>query len=239
MAALVFEGQGLHAIALILLLAGCFLLSRLPVFDTGALWGIATRGWFWIAVGIAVTHQVYVWVCWRAQLHAQLLTRLLGPAAFPSYAVGFSILGIARVVAVFLLAAAGAGTATGVDPVVLRALALVALAGALYLFYSVKRYFTFKRAFGIDHFDPSYRTMPMVKGGIFRFTANGMYVYGFLLIWVPGLWSGAVAALVAALFNHLYIWVHYFATERPDMRRIYGTPPPQMPSGGAGGPAGP
>ncbi|MGH8650439.1 MAG: hypothetical protein ACREUP_14225 [Burkholderiales bacterium] len=30
------------------------------------------------------------------------------------------------------------------------------------------------------------------------------------------------AALGAALFNHLYIWVHYYSTELPDMKRIYG-----------------
>jgi len=30
------------------------------------------------------------------------------------------------------------------------------------------------------------------------------------------------AALVAALFNHLYIWVHFYFTELPDMKFIYG-----------------
>ena len=35
------------------------------------------------------------------------------------------------------------------------------------------------------------------------------------------MWFASVAALAVALFNHLYIWVHYFATERPDMQRIY------------------
>jgi Phospholipid methyltransferase len=55
----------------------------------------------------------------------------------------------------------------------------------------------------------------------FRFTSNGMYVYGFLLLWVPALWWASAAALCVALFNHLYIWVHYFATERPDIDRIY------------------
>ena len=48
-----------------------------------------------------------------------------------------------------------------------------------------------------------------------------MYTFGFLLIWIPGLWFASTAALFAAMFNHLYIWVHYFATERPDMQRIY------------------
>jgi hypothetical protein len=62
----------------------------------------------------------------------------------------------------------------------------------------------------------------MVKGGIFRFTRNGMYVFGFLLLWIPGLWWASTAALAVALFNHLYIWVHYHTTELPDMKRIYG-----------------
>ena len=48
-----------------------------------------------------------------------------------------------------------------------------------------------------------------------------MYVFGFLLLWVPGLWWTSAAALLAALFNHFYIWVHYFATELPDIRRMY------------------
>lgn len=93
---------------------------------------------------------------------------------------------------------------------------------ALYLFYSVHRYFGFRRAFGIDHFNASYRTMPFVRQGIFRYPSNGMYVFGFLLLWTAGLWFASVAGLAAALFNHFYIWVHYFATERPDMRRMYG-----------------
>ena len=71
----------------------------------------------------------------------------------------------------------------------------------------------------------SYRSSSFVRKGIFRFTRNGMYVYGFLLLWVPALWFASLAALAVALFNHLYIWVHYFATERPDMERIYGRAP--------------
>ncbi len=61
----------------------------------------------------------------------------------------------------------------------------------------------------------------MIKQGIFKHTNNGMYVFGFFILWVPGLWLGSAAALTAALFNHVYIWVHFYATERPDMKRIY------------------
>ena len=92
----------------------------------------------------------------------------------------------------------------------------------VYLFYSVARYFTFRRALGIDHFDPSYRTKPLERRGIFRFTRNGMYTFGLLVVWLPGLYAASKAALLAALFHHASIWVHYACTELPDMRRLYG-----------------
>jgi len=91
----------------------------------------------------------------------------------------------------------------------------------IYLFYSVIRYFTIERAFGIDHFDKNYNK-PYVKGGIFRYTDNGMYVYGLLILYLPGLLLLSKAALIVALFNHLYVWVHYYCTELPDMKIIYG-----------------
>jgi len=215
------ERQWLHVLALFVLLPALFLIQDTQSVQRGELWGLATPFWLWLAVLIAVAHQVYVWFCWRAQLHAGLLTRLLGSRAFPAYAAGFAVLGISRVLAVFALAFANRDSLP-VHPLLLKLAALVALVPALYLFYSVKRYFTFTRALGIDHFEPAWRSAPFVRQGIFRFTRNGMYVYGFLLFWAAALWFGSAAALAAALFNHLYIWVHYYATELPDMARIYG-----------------
>ena len=217
---LIFEKQWLHGFVLALLLAGLLMAGRIDGFQAGTLWRVSTAVWFWLAVAIAIAHQVLVWFCWRTQLHSSLLTRLLGKGGFSVYAVLFSILGIARVVVVFILAISNQGTLAG-DPTTLRIMAVAAGIPAVYLFYSVKRYFGFKRAFGADHFDAAYRTMPFVKEGIFRFTRNGMYIYGFFILWVPGLWYASIAALSAALFNHLYIWVHYYATELPDIRRIY------------------
>ena len=216
-----FEKQWLHGLGLGLLLIALGWAMTFEPLQTGELWGLGTRYWFWTAALIAVAHQVYVWFCWRSQLHAQLLTRMLGKRAFPAYAAGFALLGISRVLAVFALAIANRDTVP-LDSALLKTAAIVALLPALYLFYSVKRYFTFTRALGIDHFDPAWRSAPFVRQGIFRFTRNGMYVYGFLLMWVPGLWWGSAAALAVALFNHLYIWVHYYASELPDMARIYG-----------------
>jgi hypothetical protein len=64
-----------------------------------------------------------------------------------------------------------------------------------------------------------------VEGGIFRFTNNGMYVYGLMILYLPGLLLFSKAALIVALFNHIYIWIHYYCTERPDMKVIYGEMP--------------
>lgn len=217
----VFHRQWLHALGLAVLLPGLVVLARLDPVAAGALWGWETLTWFWLAAAIPVAHQSYVWLCWRLELHMEGLSRLLGGRAFDLFAVGFALLGLTRVAVVVVLAVANRGTLPAPDQVG-QGLAVLALGPALYLFYSVHRYFGFRRAFGADHFDPIYRSMPLVKEGIFRYTSNGMYVYGFLILWVPGLWFGSSAAVAIALFNHLYIWVHYYATEKPDMEHIYG-----------------
>ena len=60
-----------------------------------------------------------------------------------------------------------------------------------------------------------------VNKGIFKYTSNGMYLFGFLILWIPGLLLQSKAALIIALFNHIYIWVHYYFTEQPDIKIIY------------------
>ncbi|OQY41235.1 MAG: hypothetical protein B6227_05875 [Fusobacteriia bacterium 4572_74] len=89
-----------------------------------------------------------------------------------------------------------------------------------FLIYSVKKHFMFERAFGIDHFDKGY-SVPYVKNGIFKYTNNGMYVFGLVILYLPGLLLLSKAAILVAFFNHLYIWVHYYTTELPDMKYIY------------------
>jgi len=49
-----------------------------------------------------------------------------------------------------------------------------------------------------------------------------MYIFGFFILWIPGLLLLSKAALLVALFNHIYIWVHYYFTELPDIKVIYG-----------------
>ena len=220
--ALVFERQWLHIGGLVLLLAGCWRLSALDSVTAGSLWGLSSSDWAWMAVWLAVAHQVLVWFCWRTELHLGLLSSMFGSAGFVLYGALFAVLGISRTVVVWILAIANQGTLDLANWIG-RLLAVLLLLPAVYLFYSVRRYFGFRRALGADHFDESYRGMEFVRRGIFRYTRNGMYVFGFFILWVPGLWWGSAAALWVALFNHLYIWLHFYATEKPDMRRIYGS----------------
>ena len=49
-----------------------------------------------------------------------------------------------------------------------------------------------------------------------------MYGLAFLGLWAIALLCGSWSALVAAAFQHAYIWVHMYTVEGPDMRRIYG-----------------
>jgi hypothetical protein len=184
--------------------------------------GLSSFTWLWLGFASAALHQIFVWFCWRTQLHTLLLTRLFERYAFFFYGAGFIILGIFRYFTIVALAVANKNSLP-VNQWVLNALAILAAVPVVYLFYSVIKYFGFERALGADHFYESYQNKPMVKQGIFRINLNAMYTFGFLLAWIPGLLTASCSALLLALFNNLYIWIHYYATEKPDMVRIYGT----------------
>ncbi len=221
--AAIFERQWLHALALAVGLSVVWLISvNCGCFHRGELWGISTWNWFWISVGIPIAHQLFVWFCWRTELHRNTISRILGRHGFPVYAAIFTGLLGARLLTITALSVASRGTLP-INHLALKWIAVVIAIPVTYLMYSVVRYFTITRAYGADHFDESYRSKPIVREGIFRFNANGMYTFGMMVLYVPAFWYASCPALVAAVFGHLYIWVHYFTTERPDMRRIYGT----------------
>lgn len=221
--AAVFERQWLHALLLVVMLGALWLISRgCGCFHRGDLWGIGTWTWFWIAIEVPIAHQVFVWFCWRTELHRGLLSRVFGRFAFGIYAVIFTVFLVGRLLSITILAIASRDTLVA-NQLFLRVLFGVVAVLVAYLAYSVARYFGVLRAYGADHFDESYRSKPLVRAGIFRFTSNGMYTFGLMALYLPALWYASRPALVAAVFGHLYIWVHYFTTELPDMRRIYGT----------------
>ena len=220
---LLFEKQLAHASCLIaLLVVSAWAASADGAMD-GLLFGISTFVWFVLLLADSIIHQLFVWGAWRLELHGKKLTHWFGGTgrAFRIYAVIFAILFAARFVIITVLAIANRHS-LGIDPFLGYTLAAIVAVPAVYLFYSVKTYFGFTRAFGIDHFDPDARNRPLVREGIFKYTGNAMYVFGVGALWIPALAFQSSAALIGAAFSHAYIWVHYLTVEKPDMPRIYG-----------------
>jgi len=213
--------QGWHGLALMILLIAAAACSTIEPVSAGSLWGIPTQTWYWITILIPVVHQVFVALAWRAQLHHKWLTNLFGKHALTFFGAVFIPLFAGRLILLFLLGISNTGSLP-IPPWLRLTLAAAFTLPSLYLGYSVGRYFGLKRALGADHFDPAYRELPMVTEGIFKYTSNGMYVFGFFVLWAVAFGFASSAALIGAAFNHAYIWVHYLTVEQPDMGFIYG-----------------
>ncbi len=172
---------------------------------------------FWIAIAFPIVHQIFVWLAWRLELRSSATSESIG---FRGYLISFFFLFGGRFVSLFVLAWLDRFSLK--MPLLPQTIVTVLLAlPAIYAMFSVLRYFGLARAAGADHFDPRFRDMPLVDRGIFRFTNNGMYVYAFLLFWAIAVGLSSSAALIVAGFSHAYIWVHFFATEKPDMEHLY------------------
>jgi Phospholipid methyltransferase len=208
-----FRGQALHLVALLTLLPVAWALAS-PRLDA------ALTPWFAAALGIAVIHQVYVWIGWRAQLGWATFTHWFGRADFTVWNSIFFPLLIGRPVLIATLAVLDAGSLAGPTWLWLWLGSALAVP-SVYLAWSIHRYFGFDRAAGGDHFRLELRERPLVREGAFRWTPNGMYVLGFLGLWSIAMLARSHLALVAVLFQHAYIWVHFVTVEQPDMDLIF------------------
>ena len=211
---------------LILLIMLLLLFSYIE-YDNNVLDGeflnIRTKSWLIVSVLIPIIHQIYVLICWRTELYYKGLSKVFGTIdnAFKVYKIGFAVLILSRLLSIIILAFSNKDTLYFNSNIINATIIIIALP-TIYLFYSVRKYFGFDRAFGLDHFEPDkIKKIPFVKKGIFKYTSNGMYIYGFLILWIPGLILMSKAALLIAGFNHLYIWVHYYFTELPDIMTNY------------------
>lgn len=214
-----FRGQFLHALAALILTSVAWALAA-PFLGDGTWLGMTDTGWFWATVGFCVIHQLYAWFVFRGQLGWGLLTRWFGQSDLTVHAVLFMPMLVARPLVIL-----GAGLA---DPTTLAlsrwveiVFGFVLLVPAAYTGWSVARYFGLERALGGDHFRQEFREMPLVEDGAFRWSSNAMYTFGFLGLWSIAFFLGSHVALVAALFQHAFVWAHYLGTEKPDMELMY------------------
>ncbi|MBU2983096.1 phosphatidylethanolamine N-methyltransferase family protein [Lentibacter algarum] len=214
-----FEGQLQHIGIAILMTLGA--VSLLEPTEGASLLGVSSVAWAKLSISLAILHQVIVALGFRTQLHLNWLTKRFGDNDMKVWALVFIPLLIARPISLIMVGWADATPITQFATLQML-LGLALLAPALWALHSTFKHFTIPRALGGDHFRDAYAQMPLVSKGIFAYTSNGMYGVAFLGLWAIALLFGSWNALVVALFQHAYIWVHMYCTERPDMDWIYG-----------------
>lgn len=214
------EGQPQHLGFAVLLAAGAISLLVSPP-DAPHLLGLSSTGWAKLSIALAVIHQVTVALVFRLQLHRNLLSRWLGDRDMVVWRAIFMPLLVARPLSLIMTGWADATAITGYRPPETLIGAML-LALSIWAMHSVIVHFTIRRALGGDHFREEIAALPFVTKGVFKYTSNGMYGVAFLGLWSIALLFGSWNALVLALFQHCYIWVHMYCTEAPDLRWIYG-----------------
>ncbi len=219
----IFEKQEWHFVLLALLVVSInAILAFFPVYFTGQFWGLHAKTWLWIGVIAAILQQLYVMIIWRTQLETAWITTTLPPLGYIAYYIDYAMMLTARLGAIALAAAANRDVLLIPD----QARWITVLAPgipAAWLVHSIIKYYGFKRLAGADRFETAYRDLSWTRKGIFRLVPNAIYICGPLGLYIPGILLASPASLLLALFNHIYLWIHYYCTELPDIKRIYGS----------------
>ncbi|MDJ0629862.1 MAG: methyltransferase [Rhodobacter sp.] len=214
------EGQPQHAGIAVFLTLGALHLLGDPA-EAPRFLGLDAHGWARLSMILALAHQGIVALVFRLQLHRAVLTRVFGRHDMTVWAALFLPLLLARPATVFVAGWLDTTPLTGFRwAEVAAGAALIGVAA--WVVRAVLMDFTLPRALGGDHFRDEIAAMPLVRDGPFGVVPNAMYGLAFLGLWGIALMFGSWNALVAAAFQHAYIWVHMHCTEAPDMRWIYG-----------------
>ena len=217
----ILQYQGYHLLAF-LLLGGLLYYTTLACPDGETQAGkLSTSQWIWFSWIFAGIFQFWVAFFWRLELYGNRISACLGKAGFPIYRAGYVVFGLLRLLPIIPIALTSRDTATVPAWFSLPFLA-VTIPLSLWGLYCAAFYFGITRASGADHFDAAYRSAALEKRGIYQYIPNVMYTVVLLAIYHPGLVWQSVPGLVAAAAHHAFVWVHYFCTEKPDMREIYG-----------------
>jgi phospholipid methyltransferase len=195
--------------------------STAPVTTTWErlLW-LDTLGWARLSIALALLHQALVALVFRLQLHRNVMSRLFGARDMQVWAWMFLPLLAARPLTLLAAGLTDPNQISRWDSAEFL-LGLLLLVPALWTLHSVVTRFTIRRALGGDHFRDEIAALPLVRRGAFRRVPNAMYTLAFLGLWAIALLTHSWNALVLALFQHAYIWVHMYCTEAPDMGWIY------------------
>jgi len=216
----IFKGQLLHLGLIILMVYGASSLLMQSSQDRTFL-GLSSQDWAILSITLAVVHQVIVAIVFRFELYMGAMTHFFQHRALKVWAAIFLPLLVARPITIIIVGWLDTNSITefrGIEQIFGSLLIVL----AVFTMHSVIKYFTIRRALGADHFDNDVIAMPLVTEGMFKYTSNAMYGIVFLGFWGIALVFGSWNALVVAFFQHIYIWVHMYVTEQPDMEQIYG-----------------
>ena len=211
-----FKNQIWHIGGLLLLF---YLSNQIIDFENNSniFLGIGVKNWFLFSMMTPLLHQGYVWLCWRSELCWKTISTTIG---FKAYAVIFIIIMILRLFSIGLcFADYGSWFNPGWIAWIISVLIFIPF---IYTIYSIKKYFGFMRATGIDHFDPSYKDKPFEKRGIFKWSSNAMYTFAIAVFFGFAISAGSKAMFVFAAYTYIGTWLHYLCTEKPDFAVIYG-----------------
>jgi len=179
--------------------------------------GISVKNWFLFSMTTPLLHQGYVWLCWRSELCWKTISTTIG---FKAYAVIFIIIMISRL---FSIGLCFADYSSWFNPGwIAWTISVLIFIPFIYTIYSIKKYFGFMRATGIDHFDPNYKNIPFEKRGIFKWSSNAMYTFAIAVFFGFAISAGSKAMFVFAAYTYIGGWLHYFCTEKEDFKVIYG-----------------
>ena len=185
--------------------------------DSNVFLGISSKNWFLFSMLTPLLHQGYVWLCWRSELCWKTISRTIG---FKAYVLIFFIIAILRLFSVGLCFA---DYGTWFTPGwIAWSISVLIFIPFIYTIYSIKKYFGFLRATGIDHFDPNYKNIPFEKRGIFKWSSNAMYTFAIPVFFGFAFSSGSKAMFIFAAYSFIGTWLHYFCTEKEDFKVIYG-----------------
>ena len=215
-----FVGQFQHLLLLIGLVPGSIFLAQLSL-DNSSWLGISDYMWFYAMLIVVILHQVIGWLVFRSQLCFSLLSRIFGKYDLTVWGLIFTPFLLLRPLLTLGLGMSDYGSMTGFRFLQII-ISLILMVPAIYSLWCIHKYFGVPRALGGDHFRQEYREMPLVRKGAFKYSSNAMYTFVFLVFWAIALFTGSYAALAAALFQHAYIWAHFYCVEEPDMQIIYG-----------------
>jgi hypothetical protein len=224
-----FKNQGYHLLIWVILGGVLYFESRQFVDGkSGLVWGWSGFTWVVFSWVLAALHQGWIWFFWRMELYKKAISGRFGDRGFAMFRVGFGMLILTRLFTVIPISMA---TPDSLSMPHWLSLGFIVITTPFIIWgmYCVVAYFGMTRAFGADHFFESYRGGTLERRGIFKYIPNSMYTVVLLALYHPGFLLNSRLGLITALAHHLFVWTHYFCTERPDMKEIY-SPQAKSPS---------